>query len=537
MNLLVTGGAGFIGSHAVEFFLERPEVERLFNLDALTYAGLSENVHPFVDHSKHKFVRADLRDKDDLVSAVREYQITHVVHLAAESHVDRSIESANEFIHTNVVGTLNLLEACRDFWSNSEFCPPHTANRFVHVSTDEVYGSLGSDGLFTEQSPYAPNSPYAASKAAADMLVRSYIRTYDFPAIITNCTNNYGPRQHPEKLFPVAIQAILNRQSIPIYGNGQQIRDWIHVSDHVEALWRVLASGKTGETYNIGSRNESTNLNLIELLCDLADEIYPGLGGNSRELIEFVADRPGHDQRYAIDPTRLQRELGWKPGVEFSEGIRKTVRWYCDNQAWLEAATRPRTKDGGTDWEECYQLGDTRWDKGEASPGLVDWLAQHPDEPKGTILIPGCGFGYDARVWSEAEHDATGVDLAPSAIRGSENRTKSTGLATQFNLGNFLDDEPFAQFDWIFEHTLFCAISPTRRADYVEAVRRWLKPGGQFLAVHYFIPDTEGPPFGTNREEIIERFSPHFELISDWIPRSYPNRTNLERMFWWRIRA
>ena len=327
MNLLVTGGAGFIGSNLIHHVIDQPEVKRLINLDCLTYAGHLENLSAVEKHPKYTFLRIDLRDKTAIHKAVREHEITHVLHLAAESHVDRSISGPGDFIHTNVVGTFNLLEACRDVQS------------FHHVSTDEVYGSLGPTGYFTETTPYAPNSPYSASKAGSDMLVRAYHHTYGLPAVITNCSNNYGPYQFPEKLIPVVIQSVLQRKSIPVYGDGMNVRDWLYVRDHAEALWRVLTRGKNGETYNIGGNNEWPNIRIVELICDLIDELAPQYGGKSRKLITFVTDRPGHDRRYAIDASRIANELGWKPAYSFERGIRETVRWYLDNQAWVKAVT------------------------------------------------------------------------------------------------------------------------------------------------------------------------------------------------------
>jgi len=273
---------------------------------------------------------------------VRQHAITHVLHLAAESHVDRSITGPCDFIHTNIVGTFNLLEACRACWVEGEpgARSPEGNFRFHHVSTDEVYGSLGATGLFTELTAYAPNSPYAASKAASDLLVRACHHTYGLGTVITNCSNNYGPFQFPEKLIPVVIQCLITRQPIPVYGDGLHVRDWLFVRDHAEALWLVLTRGRTGETYNIGGDNEWTNLRIVECLCDLMDELAPQLGGHSRKLITFVKDRPGHDRRYAIDASKIQRELGWRPAHTFEAGIRETVRWYLENQEWVEAVRR-----------------------------------------------------------------------------------------------------------------------------------------------------------------------------------------------------
>jgi dTDP-glucose 4,6-dehydratase len=330
MNLLITGGAGFIGSNLIHHLIDRPEIRRLVNLDCLTYAGHLANLRGLESHPKYSFEKVDLRDKPAVLGIVEKHGVTHVLHLAAESHVDRSITGPGDFIHTNVVGTFNLLEACRGFWGSDL-----KDKKFHHVSTDEVYGSLGPTGCFTETTPYAPNSPYSASKASSDMLVRAYHHTYGLPAVITNCSNNYGPYQFPEKLIPVVIQSVLARKPVPVYGDGLNVRDWLYVRDHAEALWTVLTRGRLGETYNIGGHNEWANLRIVELICDLIDEMTPQLGGQSRTLITFVKDRPGHDRRYAIDAAKIQKELGWVPAHKFEQGIRETVRWYLDNQAWV----------------------------------------------------------------------------------------------------------------------------------------------------------------------------------------------------------
>lgn len=330
MNLLVTGGCGFIGSHVLDQVVAQPETRSVVNLDCLTYAGRLENAAAAAASPKYRFERVDLRDKAAVFQVVREHEITHVLHLAAESHVDRSIAGPGDFIQTNIVGTFNLLEACRAAWSGSPITvrSPQFAPRFVHISTDEVFGSLGSTGHFTETTPYAPNSPYSASKAASDLLVRAYHRTYGMDTGTTNCSNNYGPRQHPEKLLPVVIRQIVARQPIPIYGDGLNVRDWIHVADHADALWQVLQRGRAGETYCIGGGNEWPNLRLVEQVCDLVDELAPQLGGASRRLITLVKDRPGHDWRYAIDASKIERELGWRPTRAFATGLRETVQWY-----------------------------------------------------------------------------------------------------------------------------------------------------------------------------------------------------------------
>jgi dTDP-glucose 4,6-dehydratase len=338
MNLLITGGAGFIGSNLIQHVIDRPEVARLVNLDCLTYAGHLENLEKVSRHPKYVFEQVDLRDKPGVLRVVEQHAITHVMHLAAESHVDRSIRGPGDFIHTNVIGTFNLLEACRACWlgPESKVKSPTSEVRFHHVSTDEVYGSLGPTGYFSETTPYAPNSPYSASKAGSDLLVRAYHHTYGLPVVITNCSNNYGPYQFPEKLIPVVIQSVLGRKPIPVYGDGLNVRDWLYVRDHAEALWVVLRRGRLGETYNIGGHNEWANLRIVELICDTIDELAPALGGSSRRLITFVEDRLGHDRRYAIDATKIQKELGWTPAHKFEDGIRETVQWYLDNQAWVK---------------------------------------------------------------------------------------------------------------------------------------------------------------------------------------------------------
>lgn len=335
MNLLITGGAGFIGSNLIHHVIGRPEVARLVNLDCLTYAGRLENLADVAGHPKYVFEKVDLRDKAAVSKVVQLHAVTHVMHLAAESHVDRSITGPGDFVHTNVVGTFNLLEACRAAWPAAG-----GGHRFHHVSTDEVYGSLGPTGFFTETTPYAPNSPYSASKASSDMLVRAYHHTYGLETVITNCSNNYGPYQFPEKLIPVVIQSVLARKPVPVYGDGMNVRDWLYVRDHAEALWTVLTRGRAGETYNIGGHNEWANLPIVRLICDLIDELAPQLGGHSQKLITFVKDRPGHDRRYAIDATKIEKELGWVPAHRFEEGIRETVRWYLENQAWVRAVLK-----------------------------------------------------------------------------------------------------------------------------------------------------------------------------------------------------
>ena len=330
MNLLVTGGAGFIGSNLIHHIIDNPEIRLLVNLDCLTYAGHLENLEAVQHHPKYIFEKADLRDQRAVRAVVARHAITHVLHLAAESHVDRSISGPDDFIQTNIVGTFHLLEAVRAAWTGH-----FTGKRFHHVSTDEVYGSLGPEGYFTESTPYAPNSPYSASKAASDFLVRSYHHTYGLPVVTTNCSNNYGPYQFPEKLIPVIIESLTLRRPVPVYGDGLNVRDWLYVRDHAEALWQVLTRGREGETYNIGGHNEWPNIRIVELICDVMDELAPELGGSSRRLITFVKDRPGHDRRYAIDAGKMQRELGWSPAHSFQAGLRETIQWYLSNQDWV----------------------------------------------------------------------------------------------------------------------------------------------------------------------------------------------------------
>jgi dTDP-glucose 4,6-dehydratase len=332
MNLLITGGAGFIGSNVIQHIIDQPEISKLINLDSLTYAGHLANLSNLCSHPKYIFEKVDLRDRQALSQVFQKHNISRILHLAAESHVDRSISGPGEFITTNIIGTFNLLECCREFWTLGQ----PLSHRFHHVSTDEVYGSLGTSGRFTESSPYAPNSPYSASKASSDLLVRAYHHTYGLNTVITNCSNNYGPYQFPEKLIPVVIRNLMLRKQIPVYGDGLNVRDWLYVRDHAEALWQVFNRGVSGDTYNIGGHNEWANINIVKLMCDIFDELRPVAGGNSQNLITYVKDRPGHDRRYAIDAGKIKRELGWKPAYTFEIGIRETIRWYLDNQTWIE---------------------------------------------------------------------------------------------------------------------------------------------------------------------------------------------------------
>lgn len=345
MSILVTGGAGFIGSNFVLDWFKHQN-ETIINLDKLTYAGNFENLQNLEDDGRHHFVRGDIGDKNLIISLLSAHQPRAIVNFAAESHVDRSIHGPEDFIQTNIVGTFHLLEAARNYWN--ELSEEKKANfRFLHVSTDEVYGSLNKDDpAFCETNRYEPNSPYSASKAASDHLVRAYHHTYGLPVLTTNCSNNYGPYHFPEKLIPLVIHNALAGKPLPIYGDGQQIRDWLYVKDHCSAIRRVLAAGKTGETYNIGGWNEKANLDVVCTLCDILDELQPRSDGQSYRIqITFVKDRPGHDRRYAIDATKLERELGWKPDETFESGIRKTVEWYLDNQNWANNVTSGAYRD------------------------------------------------------------------------------------------------------------------------------------------------------------------------------------------------
>ena len=348
--ILVTGGAGFIGSNFVLQWLASGD-EPALNLDALTYAGNLENLRSLADSAKYRFVHGDITDVELLARLFAEHRPRAVVHFAAESHVDRSIHGPDAFVQTNVVGTFRLLEAARTYWSSLD-AEKKGAFRFLHVSTDEVYGTLGPDDpAFTETTPYTPNSPYSASKASSDHLVRAYHHTYGFPTLTTNCSNNYGPYHFPEKLIPLMIVNCLAGKPLPVYGDGQQIRDWLYVEDHCAAIRRVLEAGRLGETYNIGGWNEKANIEIVRTICTLLDEMAPAaLRGviNAKtgaavasydELITYVADRPGHDRRYAIDARKIERELGWKPAETFESGIRKTVQWYLENQHWVANVT------------------------------------------------------------------------------------------------------------------------------------------------------------------------------------------------------
>ncbi|MEX6688435.1 dTDP-glucose 4,6-dehydratase [Danxiaibacter flavus] len=333
-NILITGGAGFIGSHVVRLFVNKYPDYKLVNLDALTYAGNLENLKDIEQADTYTFEKVNLLDADALKAVIEKHNITDIIHLAAESHVDRSILSPLDFIYTNIIGTVNLLNIAKDAWKGD-----FSKHRFYHISTDEVYGTLGDTGMFTEATSYSPNSPYSASKASSDHFVRAYGETYGLPFVITNCSNNYGPNHFPEKLIPLFINNIINNKPLPVYGKGENTRDWLYVIDHARAIDTVFHNGKNHETYNIGGFNEWKNLDLVKLLCKLMDEKLGRPAGTSDSLITYVKDRPGHDLRYAIDATKINRELGWKPSVTFEEGLSKTIDWYLDNKDWLEHVT------------------------------------------------------------------------------------------------------------------------------------------------------------------------------------------------------
>ena len=338
-TVVVTGGAGFIGSNFILQRMNEDSVAAIVNLDKLTYAGNLRNLDSVANHARYEFVHGDIGDRSLVRHLLEKHQPGSIVHFAAESHVDRSIRGPDDFIRTNVDGTFALLEETRAYWTAlAEEERKHF--RFLHVSTDEVYGSLGpQDPPFCETTPYAPNSPYAASKAGSDHLVRSYHHTYGLPTLTTNCSNNYGPFQFPEKLIPLMILNARDGKPLPVYGDGKNIRDWLYVGDHCQAIATVLREGRPGETYNIGGWNEKLNLEVVEMICDLVDEMAPRAGGSRRELITFVKDRPGHDRRYAMDARKIERQLGWKPKETFATGIRKTVRWYLDHEDWVRDVT------------------------------------------------------------------------------------------------------------------------------------------------------------------------------------------------------
>jgi dTDP-glucose 4,6-dehydratase len=333
-TIVITGGAGFIGSHVIRLFVTRYPNYRIVNLDALTYAGNLENLKDIEDAPNYHFEKVNILDPAELERLFTTYHPDGVIHLAAESHVDRSILSPLDFVYTNVVGTVNLLNAAKKEWNNN-----FDGKRFYHVSTDEVFGALGDTGLFTEKTPYDPHSPYSASKAASDHFVRAYGDTYHMPVVVTNCSNNYGPYHFPEKLIPLFINNIITKKPLPVYGDGLYTRDWLFVKDHAIAIDLVFHKGKTGDTYNIGGFNEWRNIDLVKLLCKLMDEKLGRKAGASEELITYVKDRPGHDRRYAIDASKINKELGWKPSVTFEEGLSQTIDWYLSNEEWLRHVT------------------------------------------------------------------------------------------------------------------------------------------------------------------------------------------------------
>ena len=331
MKLLITGGAGFIGSHVVRLFVTKYPAYEIFNLDALTYAGNLANLKDLENYNNYTFVKGDITDEEFIYNLFNTYKFDGVIHLAAESHVDRSINDPLAFARTNILGTMVLLNAFKNLWQNQ-----WQNKRFYHVSTDEVYGTLGETGLFLETTSYDPNSPYAASKASSDHFVRAYGETYNLPFVVSNCSNNYGPNQFPEKLIPLFINNIINKKPLPVYGDGKYTRDWLYVLDHANAIDLIFHKGENGETYNIGGFNEWQNIDLIKLLCKLMDSKLNRENGSSEKLITFVKDRPGHDLRYAIDAGKVNKELGWQPSVTFEEGLSRTIDWYLDNTIWLE---------------------------------------------------------------------------------------------------------------------------------------------------------------------------------------------------------
>lgn len=332
-NVLITGGAGFIGCHVVKLFATKYPDYKIINLDALTYAGNLENLSDIEKLRNYEFVNANILNTKDIYKIFADHEITDVIHLAAESHVDRSIHSPLDFVYTNIVGTVNLLNTAKQFWNNEQ------GHLFYHVSTDEVFGSLGETGFFTETTPYDPRSPYSASKASSDHFVRAYHETYGIPTIISNCSNNYGPNHFPEKLIPLFINNIIHEKPLPVYGDGNYTRDWLFVKDHARAIDLIFHKGQRGSTYNIGGFNEWKNIDLVKLLCRLMDEKLGRSKGTSESLITYVKDRPGHDKRYAIDASKVNKELGWQPSVTFEEGLEQTIDWYLNNTRWLENIT------------------------------------------------------------------------------------------------------------------------------------------------------------------------------------------------------
>lgn len=342
-NILITGGAGFIGSHVVELFVKKYPNDMIYNLDLLTYAGNLANLQEIEDAPNYKFIKADICDYNQLCEIFANHTIDRVIHLAAESHVDRSIENPFEFAQTNVMGTLSLLQAAKNHWKNN-----YEGKLFYHISTDEVYGSLDNGGYFVEETPYDPKSPYSAAKASSDHFVRAYHNTFGLPVVISNCSNNYGPKQFPEKLIPLFINNICHGKNLPIYGKGENVRDWLYVVDHARAIDTIFHDGRVGETYNIGGFNEWKNIDIVHKLIEVTDRLLGREEGASKQLITYVTDRAGHDMRYAIDSTKLKKELGWEPSLQFEEGIEKTVKWYLENQPWLDNVT-------SGDYQEYYK--------------------------------------------------------------------------------------------------------------------------------------------------------------------------------------
>ena len=332
-SILITGGAGFIGNHVVRLFVNKYPSYRIVNLDALTYAGNLENLRDVEDKQNYVFEKANILEVSDLERIFSEHKIDGVIHLAAESHVDRSILSPLDFVYTNIIGTVNLLNTSKKYWKDL------SGKLFYHISTDEVFGSLGDEGFFTETTAYAPNSPYSASKASSDHFVRAYGETFHLPVVISNCSNNYGPYHFPEKLIPLFINNIIHKKSLPVYGDGRYTRDWLYVKDHARAIDLIFHKGKTFDTYNIGGFNEWQNIELVKLLCKMMDEKLGNAPGTSNSLITYVKDRPGHDKRYAIDASKLSKELGWKPSVTFEQGLSETIDWYLENTEWLRHVT------------------------------------------------------------------------------------------------------------------------------------------------------------------------------------------------------
>lgn len=335
MKVVITGGAGFIGSALVRYIINNTDWQVL-NIDKLTYAGHLESLEPVADNPRYRFSKTDICDQEAIRQIFAGYQPDAIFHLAAESHVDRSIDGPAEFIRTNINGTFNLLDTALSYYREGDERRKN-AFRFLHISTDEVFGALGKTGYFTETTPYSPRSPYSASKASSDHLVNAYFHTYGLPVLITNCSNNYGPYQFPEKLIPVTILNALQGKPLPIYGKGENVRDWLYVDDHVRALVTVMEKGRPGETYNIGGRSEKQNIEVVNTICDVLDKLAPRREGSYRDLKQFVTDRPGHDFRYAIDPTKIETELGWSNSVTFEQGIEQTVQWYLENTSWCEA--------------------------------------------------------------------------------------------------------------------------------------------------------------------------------------------------------